>query len=62
MLMNKPLKCRSCTFKCPNFCDGQTEQRTRKPVLVPITTNVVSLNPGSWKGVLATTLCDKVCQ
>ena len=27
-------------------------------------TNVVSLNPtdGDWRGVLDTTLCDKVCQ
>jgi hypothetical protein len=29
---------------------------------VPITTNVVSSNPRSWRGVLDTTLCDKVCQ
>ena len=29
--------------------------------LVPITTNVVSLNP-TQRGVLDTTLCDKVCQ
>jgi hypothetical protein len=29
---------------------------------VPITTKVVSLNPSSWRDVLNTTLCDKVCQ
>jgi hypothetical protein len=29
---------------------------------VPITTKVVSLKPISWRGVLNTTLCDKVCQ
>ena len=29
---------------------------------VPITTNVVSLEPRLWRGVLDTTLCDKVCQ
>jgi hypothetical protein len=29
---------------------------------VPITTKVVSSNPPSWRGVLNTTLCDKVCQ
>ena len=27
-----------------------------------ITTNVVSWNPVSWRGVLNTTLCDEVCQ
>ena len=29
---------------------------------VPITTNIVSLKPGQWWGVLDATLCDKVCQ
>jgi hypothetical protein len=29
---------------------------------VPITTNVVTFEPHSWRGVLDTTLCDKVCQ
>ena len=29
---------------------------------VPITTNVVNFEPRSWRGVLNTTLCDKVCQ
>ena len=31
---------------------------------VPITTKVVSSNPGhaSWRGVLDTKLCDKICQ
>ena len=29
---------------------------------VPITTNVVNLNTRSWRDVLDTTLCDKVCQ
>jgi hypothetical protein len=28
---------------------------------VPIITKVVSSNPRSWRGVLDTTLCDKVC-
>ena len=28
---------------------------------VPITTKAVSSNPGSWRGILDTTLCDKVC-
>jgi len=42
-----------------------TGQRLRRPLqLVPITTNVVSLNPAYGKVylVLYTTLCDKVCQ
>jgi len=29
---------------------------------VPITTEVLSSNPVFWRGVLDTTLCDKVCQ
>jgi hypothetical protein len=29
---------------------------------VPITTNVVSFESSSWRGVLDTTLCDQVCQ
>ena len=29
---------------------------------VPITTNIVGLEPRSWRGVLDTALCDKVCQ
>ena len=29
---------------------------------VPIITKVVSSNPGSWRGVLDITLCDKVSQ
>ena len=29
---------------------------------VPITTKVVILETHSWRGVLHTTLCDKVCQ
>jgi len=29
---------------------------------VPITTNVANLNTRSWRDVLDTTLCDKVCQ
>ena len=29
---------------------------------VPITTKIVRIEPRSWRGVLDTTLCDKVCQ
>jgi hypothetical protein len=29
---------------------------------VPITTKVLSLKPHSWRGVLDSTLCDKICQ
>ena len=29
---------------------------------VPITTKIVRIVPRSWRGVLDTTLCDKVCQ
>ena len=29
---------------------------------VPITTKIVRIESRSWRGVLDTTLCDKVCQ
>jgi hypothetical protein len=29
---------------------------------VPITTNSCEFEPSSWRGLLDTTLCDKVCQ